>query len=279
VTFYHNSIRFDAMLYAYAILPRAGLGNMLMPWARAVAFCEFTGARMLAPCWLQLPRIGPWLRGERYKRNYNFCFSNKGYLSGIGKLTALLTKKVVDEEVWSAAMSNCVVRFSGFGGDKGFFENLNPFQRQIRDSLWKMTRRDIVASVQRLCSGPPYIGMHIRRGDFSTLGIAAPDDWYVRALRVALEKCGNIDVRVFSDSNPNGLKFIQDAFPHIRIIIMPKAHAIHDILSLSLSKFLITSPESTFSLWGAFLGQMPALFAKGSCVHGVFSEQQLADFV
>ncbi|MDP5015756.1 MAG: hypothetical protein NWQ43_00310, partial [Dolichospermum sp.] len=61
-------------------MPRSGLGNMLLVWARAILFAEFNGLPVLSPNWNEV-RIGPWLRGERTKRYYGNLFINKGYYS------------------------------------------------------------------------------------------------------------------------------------------------------------------------------------------------------
>ncbi len=69
------------MTYGFADVGRAGLANMLLPWARCEVFCRKHGLRMLAPQWTQ-PRIGPLLRREKDKRYYFGLFKDDGYVSG-----------------------------------------------------------------------------------------------------------------------------------------------------------------------------------------------------
>ena len=84
-------------IYAYPILGRGGLGNMLFPWARAEIFCRKTGAQMLAPEWTRV-KIGPILRGEKDKRTYMNHFDNEGYIAGIKKWVRLIAGKAHDSK-------------------------------------------------------------------------------------------------------------------------------------------------------------------------------------
>ena len=61
------------MVYCKAILPRAGLGNRLFPWARCCVYSELNHAPMLAVRWWQL-KLGPLLRGETDRRFYARLF-------------------------------------------------------------------------------------------------------------------------------------------------------------------------------------------------------------
>jgi len=61
-------------------LPHAGLGNMLLVWARATTFATLNEMPVVNPVWGS-PHIGPWLRGERCKRFYGSLFSSKVYQS------------------------------------------------------------------------------------------------------------------------------------------------------------------------------------------------------
>lgn len=268
------------MILAYVKLPHAGLGNMLLPWARAVAFCHKVGAKMIAPRWVQLPHIGPWLRGERYKRVYWTCFNSEGCVSGIWGLLFKFLFRQLDEAAITSTMKNCVVSFSGFGGNKGFFESLGDTQLVIKECLWGITNSNITAAVDSEQIGPGDIGVHVRRGDFATLGIAADDDWYIRAIKKAIKiRKVKGSINLFSDAEPKDLAQIVNSFPEEKVIIRPKASAIHDILLLSRFPVLITSPESTFSMWAVFLGQMPAVFKVGTQEHGVYAADSLAIFV
>lgn len=233
------------MNYAYPDLARRGLGNMLFTWAQAVAYCHRTGARMIAPRWASLMRIGPWLRGERYKRYYGRNFTNKGYVWG-----------------WRRWLGNVMV----FRGMDGFFDPFLTEQGIVRDELWRIVNPRLVEDIRRMENEGPFIGVHIRRGDFKAAGLCTADEWYLQAIRAALEMYGrkNALIRVFSDGYPEEVAFIARAFPEVRVVIMPKAPAIQDVLSLSKAEIAVCSPRSTFSMWAVFLGQMPSVWSKDS---------------
>ena len=59
----------DTSRYLEVRIGRAGLGNELFPLMRAAEHSEQTGIPMQLPNWYVF-KVGPYLRGERDKRNY-----------------------------------------------------------------------------------------------------------------------------------------------------------------------------------------------------------------
>lgn len=240
------------MRYAYPVLARRGLGNMLFTWAQAAAYCHRTGAQMIAPVWARISRIGPWLRGERYKRFYGGEFTNAGYAPR-----------------WRRWFGDVKV----FCGMEGFFDPFIKEQRYIRDELWRIVSRRISDQVMKVADEGPFIGVHIRRGDFSSLGLATGNEWYVSAIAKALENDKGVKtIRIFTDGYPEEVAFVAQVFPDLRVIVMPKAPAIQDILLLSMSAKMVCSPRSTFSMWAVFLGQMPSVWKSGESVPRLYSD-------
>lgn len=238
------------MNYAYPDLARRGLGNMLFTWAQAVAYCHRTGAMMIAPIWTRISRIGPWLRGERYKRYYGGEFTNGGYASR-----------------WHRWFGNVKV----FRGMDGFFDPFIDEQRYIRDELWRIVSHRISNQVMKVVAEGPFIGVHIRRGDFSSTGLATGNEWYISAIAKALESGKSIKtIRIFTDGYPDEVAFVAHAFPDLHVVVMPKAPAIQDILLLSKSTMMVCSPRSTFSMWAVFLGQMPSVWANGFKIPSIY---------
>ncbi len=84
-------------LYGFPILPKAGLANMLIPWAECVIWCNDHGIKQIAPFWRKF-RLGPHLRGERDKRQYHKLFTAKGKIAGLKRLLLLLTSKQITFE-------------------------------------------------------------------------------------------------------------------------------------------------------------------------------------
>ena len=239
------------MRYVYPILMRTGLGNMLFPWARAVVYCKHTNTRMIAPKWVHLCRIGTWLRKERDKRFYLNQFSESTYVRGV--------------ERW-LLLCFCRNRVRFFSGMNGFFDSFISERDVVYNELMRIVNPKIRHEVEKISMDCPYIAVHIRKGDFKTVGISTEDAWYVRAINTAVSdevaQCVHT-IRVFSDARPDELKFITDAFPEKDVIVMPNAPAIEDILLLSKARILVCSPRSTFSMWGVFLGQQPSIWQDG----------------
>jgi len=239
------------MRYVYPKLGRTGLGNMLFPWARAVVCCKRTHARMIAPQWVHLCRIGTWMRKERDKRFYLNQFSESNYVSGV--------------ERW-ALLCLCRNRVQFFSGMKGFFDSFITERNVVYNELMRIVNPTIRNEVEKIAKECPYIAVHVRRGDFKVAGILTDDAWYLRAIRTAVSDDvaqGVSTIRVFSDARPDELKFIAEAFPEKEVVFMPSAPAIKDILLLSKSKILVCTPRSTFSMWSVFLGQQPSIWQDG----------------
>lgn len=239
------------MRYAYPKLERTGLGNMLFPWAQAVVYCQHTHARMIAPKWVHLCRIGTWIRKERDKRFYLKQFSGSNYVSGAKRWLLLYF---------------CRNRVRFFSGMKGFFDSFITEHNVVYNELMRIVNQTIKNKVEKIAKDCPYIAVHVRRGDFKTVGISTDDAWYLRAIKIAVSDKvaqGVNTIRVFSDARPGELKFIAEAFPEKEVIVMPNAPAIEDILLLSKAKIVVCTPRSTFSMWSVFLGQQPSIWQDG----------------
>ena len=57
----------------YPQLPKAGLGNRLLVWARAILFAQMNDIPVIEPNWSNFS-LGPYLRGESDKRYYRQFF-------------------------------------------------------------------------------------------------------------------------------------------------------------------------------------------------------------
>lgn len=260
-----------AEVFCFPDVGRAGLGNMLFPWAKAEVFRSRHGVRMLAPQWTQ-PKIGPLLRRERDLRYYTGLFDHRrsGYVRGPARLWTLWRGTRVTPEQGEATMaagakpgSPTIVVFKGW---EGWFADLLAHRDLVADRLNAI----LSARVRGLLAEgeAPVIAVHVRRGDKKTLPFRAPytgeswqtihDQWFMNAIASVRRAIGEqAPATVFSDGSPEQLAAIL-AVPGVTL--SPRAPSIVDILRMSRAKVLITSAGSSFSAWSFYLGRMPTVF-------------------
>jgi len=112
-----------------------------------------------------------------------------------------------------------------------------------------------------------FIGVHIRMGDFpqkvdtrKQVNFRQPMEWYIEALQQLRISLGiRLPAIVFSDGTDKELA------PILRldnIIRSPFSEAISDLLAIAKSIVILTS-RSSFSLMGAYLGQVPSVWYIG----------------
>src|SRR4051812_18492456 len=90
-------------VYAYPLIERTGLANMMFPWARAQVFAQLHSVPMLAPRWVQF-RLGPIIRRETDKRFYFGLFDNSSYIGGVKRMMLLASAPQIEEPKDLAAM-------------------------------------------------------------------------------------------------------------------------------------------------------------------------------
>ncbi len=220
---------------------------------------------MLAPQWVNLFRVGPWLRRERDKRYYFSCFSNRQYVHGLTRWIILHSAIHVPEE---SALKHMVVNSDwrpfviDFRGMDGFFSSFLLEHEYLFARLLETISPSIRLQLDSVLN-KPFVAVHIRRGDFQTIGQAIGNEWYLKALDVALAdtapprglKKEDLLIRVFTDGDAESVRFIS---LRPNVVVMPQAPAIFDLLMMSRSLALVGTSRSTFSMWAAFLGQMPS---------------------
>jgi Glycosyl transferase family 11 len=259
-------------LVCYAKLPKTGLGNRLFPWARSVVYSQIHGLPRLAPIWWNV-QFGPMLRGEKDWRWYVGQFkSTSQEVAGLNRAFALATKKRLAEPKTLQSVVDSpdgIIEFSDFSLGGKYFSELNEYFPLVRTSLlesvtsrWKPTRS---------VDDEPMLGIHVRRGDFKAMAsgvdtsnmnnVQTPVNWFRDCLilaRLRLKK--TIQAFVVSDGNDEELEGLL-SLPKVSRV--SRGSAIGDMLALSNANAILCSGESTFSLWAAYLGQMPCFFPTG----------------
>lgn len=269
----------------YPQLPRAGLGNMLLVWARAVLFAHINSFPVISPTWVKIP-IGPYLRGERYKRHYGNLFSNKDYVSKFVYFLANLKKKQIhfNPVISKIELSNLEPKevdthlfiFNQVPHWSDYFIDLQEHQPIIKDKLLSIIRPSVLEAIS--CRPTPQIGIHIRMGDFRVLKpeddftklglVRTPFSWFTRVIDAVREIAGyDVPATIFSDGYDYELS---ELLKLSKVSRASTASALSDILTLSRSKLLITSSGSTFSSWASYLGQCPTIWHPAHLHAGVF---------
>jgi hypothetical protein len=264
-------------IYGHADVGRYGLGHSLLAWARCVVWCHQTGAKMLAPRWLRL-RVGPYLRRERDKRNYFLLFSGSGYVGGVARIWHLTRNRQISAEspdaapVLAAPPPGTVVVFRNAMADneKKHFSEVYGHAALLHRELLRITRpaHRPVKPVQ------PFIAVHVRMGDFaapSEVGgirpgvhnVRLPVEWYAQMLVAVRQGLGaDVPALVFSDGDDAALAPLLVLTSTQR---PPQRPSITDMLTIAQAGLLISS-GSGFSLWGAFLGEVPRICYPGQSV-------------
>lgn len=250
---------------------RAGLGNMLIPWARAEAFAHQTNLPILAPIWSR-PKIGPILRREADTRLYLGQFSNKDYITGPKRWHILATAQRITPEQAEQELAGetnpgtnkpALVVFSGYVG--WFNQQLLQHRKHVAEKLWNIVTPKVRAIVDKH-NDKHTIGVHVRRGDFKIVQQikseelwAIPDEWFVNAINSVRKHINDPDAQalVFSDAPDEELTQLLSAHNVRRAKPAP---AIADILRLSKSPIFIPTGLSSFSRWAVYLGNMPTIW-------------------
>ena len=256
-------------LYGYAIPGRHGLGNMLFSWARCFLWCGEHQATMIAPMWTQL-RLGPYVRRESDKRQYQRLFRHDGYVNGLRRLALLALLPKIPEGTTRPAAENASATASivVFRGMTGMFEPLRERHAEVRAEIERITRPELLPPKGTLA---PYIGVHVRRGDFGVASdalalrqgvrnVRIPLQWYVTLLKGLRRALGfEASARVYSDGTERELSELL-AVPGV--IFDGSGQAVTDMLALARARGMIAS-GSTFSMWASFLGQVPCIWHPG----------------
>lgn len=248
-------------------LPKAGLGNQLFPLMKAYTFAHINSLPVIITGYKQF-FIGPYLRGEKSKRKYNHIFIfQKSIFPAYWEKWKLLKYKsyhqqiepsVAQVEITHASVPIAFIFFKMPHWDH-YFDGLKDHRALVISFLWKLLLPGI--REKALSGQSPYIGIHIRMGDFRKLregeifgrvgAVRTPEKYFINLVSSIRAIHGsNLPVSVFSDGFKDELK---ELFQLSNIQMVAGNNDMVDLLLLSKSKIIITSAGSTFSYWAAFL--------------------------
>src|SRR5256714_2999631 len=175
-----------ASSFCYAQLPRAGLGNMLLVWARAQAFAHLNDIELIVASWGGV-KVGPILRRERQSRFYFGYFKKNGNRNFLRRERILRTYQwIVEPEIerlsnrHNDAAGNLFV-FNQIPHWADYFKGIKEHRKLILNRLYSMLEEKHREELAGLES--PVIGLHVRMGDFRKLllGEDFAKDGHVRA--------------------------------------------------------------------------------------------------
>ena len=217
-------------------------------------------------------KIGPWLRNDRSKRNYNgfFVFEKNRLGEKMDRLklrkfenglqqTEPPVKKITNGIAGSSWL------FSEMPHYTKYFEELNENRGLVIQLLNDIISPLIKEKLNDLRA--PVIGVHIRRGDFrepaegEELGkrgiLRTPESYFVDMIK-SIRSVHGSDLRadIFSDASKNELK---EVFKLPNVYMVEGNNDLVDLLLLSRSKIIVTSAGSTFSYWAAFISDVPVI--------------------
>lgn len=214
-----------------------GLANCMLIAARAYVLSRKLNCEMLRPTWERIG-IGQWWRGERDKRFYNGLFRN--------------------ESVFNKLRKACLIRFGKNvkveEGLKNFFGDILDYH----DLVQEWFDREVCPAALKNVPGAleQKIAVHIRLGDYRPPYLTSIV-WYRGIISSMIGKARRpLEVLLFSDGTDEQLKPITEIVGVRRVFF---GNALADIVAISRCALLIGS-DSTFSGWGAYLGQIPSVF-------------------
>ncbi|MER8509597.1 hypothetical protein NKH91_13120 [Mesorhizobium sp. M0894] len=260
-------------LYGYPDIGRFGLGHSMLAWARCEIWCRNNNARMLGPRWLR-PRIGPYLRRERDRREYFKLFTNDGYVGEPWRTVLLATARKIPADAAEPAEytgRNTVVVFKNTGTSnfESHFHEVRGHGRVLYEAFRRITRKKYLPHAPVT----PFVAVHVRLGDFTrfdqsrvkagTHNNRLPIEWYCDSLTALREGLGtNIPARVFSDGSDSEL---------LRLLGLPDvrraddAESVTHMLEMAQASAIIGA-GSNFNLWAAFFSQVPRITYPGQAI-------------
>ena len=250
-----------------AVLPNAGLGNILFPWAHAQVFGVLNGIPACAVGWSR-PHIGPLLRGDRMRFYANSFKQSVSELaaSGLLCLRATIVRNPPLQSIGEDLKNDHLFVWDQLPHWSDYFGSIRDFRDVVKRRIWEAVNHRVRLEVMAIAS--PNIAVHIRCGDFRPLrageefgrvggSIRTPLTHFITIIQEIRRCCGrDIPVTVFSDGHSSELHSVL-GLPEVRLARTNKA--IVDLLLISRAQLIVTSASSTFGYWAGFLADSPVI--------------------
>ncbi len=248
----------------------AGVGNEIIPWAKALIAARELGMHAAPPLWML----------NRYGLAREFGMS-RVRMAGTTAATRFLPRVVVSEEIFRSTSEWDYGAAMRILSSQGFFPH-RPFCL-VNEGMWGgylAIRSARVFLLHKVLASPgvlehlaalgipsPYaitVGVHVRRGDFldeaprpGQFNRALPIDWYKSAMRSLAKSLHTVPLRFMVTSGSSTKDFALDITGHEVLHI--SGSPLHDLAVLATSDVLISS-VSSFSMLAAFLSDAPYIW-------------------
>lgn len=252
-------------------LPQAGLGNQLFPLMHAGLFAELNQLPLRVVGIHQF-KPGPYLRGEKVKRQYRGYFNlERPWLSSLWPSVQtwyrLRRGPVIAEPELLRLYdipSGQVFLFEQLPHYRDYFIHLKPFRQQVIRLFYSLLTPHIRNLADKTAC--PEVGVHIRMGDFRALRageefkgghVRTPLTYFSDIIQQLRARAGRpLSVTLFSDGYAHELQPLLELG---NVSLAQGDPDIVDLIRLSKSRILVTSTGSTFSYWAAFLSSAPVI--------------------
>lgn len=239
-------------MIGYSKLSRTGIGNKLFIWAQGFVFSQVNNCKHITLGWTKF-HIGPILRGENSLRLYlDYVHPLKSFYHSFLLLFYSIYKKKImlkQDDCINLRQKDCIYTFHTLPSSDNYFFNLSPFRQNIKASLYEYLSKSITKRIEQY--EKPFIGVHIRLGDYKWNGIVTPIQYYINNINIIRATVGkDLPVTIFTDGKKEEIADIL-ALPYVTLAKDDK-DIVH-LLLLSQSKIIIMTSISTFGQWAGFL--------------------------
>lgn len=236
----------------YVQLPKTGLGNKLLVWAKGMVFAKLNNLPLIISSWWGF-QWGAIIRRENKSRLYMGYFKEsalpKRYFIKANLLFYKIIREPKVEVIREKENKNTIYHFNKVITNEDLYGELRSHRELISKELFSMLTPNMRNQLDKYIN--PEIGIHVRRGDFKIGNQTTPLAFFVQAINLIRQtRKETLPVTIFTDASPGEISELL-ALPNV--MISETKPDILDILLLSKSKIMILSKSSTFGYWAAFL--------------------------
>lgn len=263
------SARWLGLSNVFALLPRVGLANRLLVWARATVCAHRLGSPLAVHGWGHL-HLGPVLRRES---SYRLYIMQVRTCRAPGQLTYARFKSLIygrafhyncplDQATERAERGECTFIYDAVPDHNDYFVGLRGNEGLLRSAFHELVRPRVRREVY--ARPAPEIALHVRRGDFVTIDRQLSRIEYfvdaVERIRDVVGQC--VPATVFTDGSADEVDALR-RLPNLQL--HDRIGDVGDLLHMSRANYIVTSLHSTFGYWAAFISDASIIL---DCAHG-----------